>query len=105
MVGDKKSGNNRPGLNQAGEFRLYNQTYITISALKDITIQKVAFTAGKVSKKSLGKLAVTSGISNTAVTAVDDTYAVTDNTITIANSLTTSSQLAIKEFVVYYTIG
>lgn len=105
VVGDKKSGNNRPGLNQAGEFRLYNQTYITISALKDITIQKVAFTAGKVSKKSLGKLAVTSGISNTAVTAVDDTYAVTDNTITIANSLTTSSQLAIKEFVVYYTIG
>lgn len=108
VVGNKKSGSNTPGYNKDGTIRLYNNTYITISALKGINIQKVEI-QWKIGKGS-PILTATTGIAPEGsdpkvVEATDNAYTVADNTITFANTQTTSSQLWISEFVVYYTVA
>ena len=94
--------------NKDGTIRLYSGTYITISALKGINIQKVEIQWKK--GKNSPILTVTTGIAPEGsdpevVEATDNAYTVADNTITFANTQTTSSQLWISEFVVYYTVA
>lgn len=108
VVGNKKSGSNTPGYNKDGTIRLYNNTYITISALKGINIQKVEI-QWKIGKGS-PILTATTGIAPEGsdpkvVEATDNAYTVADNTITFANTQTETSQIWISEFVVYYTVA
>ena len=104
VVGSKGSANNYPGLNTAGDIRLYynasGSNTITVESLEGATINtiKMTFTATSYSN-------VTVTANGSAVTPNDGEYTINSSSFVLGNGNTSSAQVRIKSIVITYTAG
>lgn len=104
VVGAKGAATNFPGLNAAGDFRLYwhkdGSNTITVESLEGVTINtiKMTFTGNNYSN-------VTVTANGSAVTPNDGVYAINSTSFVLGNGNTTNSQVRIKDLVITYTAG
>ena len=101
----KGDNSNAPGLNKAGDIRLYygdpTSNTITVTSLDEtVTISTIVITYTG-DDYSNGKILV----NDAAVTGTDGTYEINANSFTITNGNTTNVQVRIKNIVINYTTG
>ena len=102
VVGDKGASSNYPGLNKAGDIRLYwsanGGNTITVESLTGATINSIAitFTGDEYSNVSVT-------VDGNAVEAVDGAYAINASSFVLGNANTSSAQVRISEVVINYT--
>ncbi len=101
VVGAKGAANNLPGLNKAGDIRLYynvgGSNTITVSSNKYV-INSIALTF---TGDSYSNVTVT--VNGAAVSATDGKYAINNNSFVLGNGNTGNTQVRIKEVVINYT--
>ena len=102
VVGAKGTHEQFPGLNKAGDIRLYwkaeGGSTITVSSLTGATINsiKITFTG-----ETYSNISVTVG--GNAVSGTDGTYAINSTSFVLGNANTTSVQVRFTELVINYT--
>ena len=101
----KGDNSNAPGLNKAGDIRLYygdpTSNTITVTSLDEtVTISTIVITYTG-NDYSNGKILV----NDAAVTGTDGTYEINANSFTITNGNTSNVQVRIKNIVINYTTG
>lgn len=102
VIADKGAHEQFPGLNKAGDFRLYwkaeGSNTITVSSLTGATINsiKLTFTGETYSN-------VTVTVGGNAVSGTDGTYAINSSSFVLGNGNTKSAQVRITELVINYT--
>ena len=108
VVAEKGGNNNFPGLNKAGDLRLYwasaengGGNKITVSSLRGATINKIAMTFTGDSYKNVS---VTVG-ENAVQAAQDGSYAIDAESFVLGNANETNVQVRISELVITYTAG
>jgi hypothetical protein len=104
VVGDKGANSNFPGLNKAGDFRLYYSANggntITVSSLNGATINNITMTF---TGDSYGNVSVT--VEGKDVSAEDGVYAINSSSFVLGNANTSNVQVRISEVVINYTAG
>ena len=102
VVGDKGACSNMPGLNKAGDIRLYwsadGGNTITVASLKGATINSISmsFTGASYSNVSVK-------VDGNAVEATDGAYAINSSSFVLGNANTSNTQVRISEIVINYT--
>lgn len=103
VVGSKGAGSIFPGLNKAGDFRLYYNanggSTVTVTSLSGATITsiKLGFTGA-----SYSNVSVTVGESD--ITAEEDVYKINSSSFVLGNANTSNTQVRITEVVIEYTM-
>ena len=104
VTADKGAASNAPGLNKAGDIRLYWHTNggntITVSSLTGATITSIAMTFNGA---SYSNASVT--VEGNAVSGTDGNFAINSSSFTIGNGNTTNVQVRISQIVITYTAG
>lgn len=104
VTADKGGANNAPGLNKAGDFRLYwhanGGNTITVSSLTGATITSIAMTFNGA---SYSNASVT--VEGNAVSGTDGNFAINSRSFTIGNGNTSNAQVRISQIVITYTAG
>ena len=104
VVGSKGGGTNFPGLNQAGDFRLYynanGSSTVTVSSLtgKLVKTIKLTFTG-----TSYNNVSVT--VDGSKVDANEGVYTINNSSFILGNANTGNTQVRIKDVVIEYTAG
>ena len=102
VIADKGENSNFPGLNQAGDFRLYysagGSNTITVTSLTGATINSIEMTF---TGDNYSKVSVT--VNNQAVTATDGKYNINSSSFVLGNANTSNTQVRIKKVVIDYT--
>lgn len=104
VVASKGAASNAPGLNKAGDFRLYwhadGGNTITVSSLTNATISNIAitFTGAEYSNVSVTA-------NGAAVTGTDGNYAINSTSFILGNANTSSAQVRISQIVITYAGG
>ena len=106
VVGDKGKGSNFPGLNKAGQIRLYynasGSSSVTVSSLTGATINSITVTYG-----NSNYVATVSADGKTIEDTNDENatgeYAINSTSFTITNGYTESKQVYILSVVIKYT--
>ena len=102
VIGDKGANNNMPGLNKAGDFRIYwsaeGGNTVTVSSLTGATINSIAmtFTGDNYSNVSVS-------VGGNAVEAVNGEWTINSSSFVLGNANTSNVQVRIKEVVINYT--
>lgn len=102
VVGEKGGGNNFPGLNKAGDFRLYYHanggSIITVTSLENATINSITLTfAGS----TYSNVSVKAG--GQTITGTDGVYDINASSFVLGNANTTNVQVRIKSIVINYS--
>lgn len=102
VVGEKGGGNNFPGLNKAGDFRLYYHanggSIITVTSLENATINSITLTfAGS----TYSNVSVKAG--GQTITGTDGVYDINASSFVLGNANTTNTQVRIKSIVINYS--
>ena len=104
VIGDKGANSNFPGLNKAGDFRLYYSAEggntITVSSLNGATINTIAITF---TDDSYSNVSVTAG--GNAVTGTAGVYSINSGSFVLGNANTSNVQVRISQIVITYTAG
>lgn len=105
VIAAKGDNSNAPGLNKAGDIRLYygdpTSNTITVTSLdENVTISTIVITYTG-DTYSNGKILV----NDAAVTGTNGTYEINANSFTITNGNTTNVQVRITNIVINYTTG
>ena len=104
VVGSKGSATNYPGLNTAGDFRLYynanGSNTITVESLEGATINTISITF---TGTSYSNATVTA--KGSAVTPNDGVYTINSTSFVLGNGNTSNAQVRIKSIVITYTAG
>ena len=100
VTATKNDGSNLPGLNTAGNIRLYgnasgNGNTITVSSTKKILSITISFVTGK----ETGAAVLVDGAQ---VTGVDNTFEITGNAFTLKNVNTSTTQVHINSVTIIY---
>ena len=104
VVASKGAASNAPGLNKAGDIRLYwhadGGNTITVSSLTNATISNIAitFTGAEYSNVSVTA-------NGAAVTGTDGNYAINNTSFVLGNANTTNAQVRISQIVITYAGG
>ena len=104
VVGDKGANNNMPGLNKAGDFRLYwsadGGNTVTVESLTGATINNIAitFTGDDYSNVSVS-------VNGNAVSGSDGVYTIGASKFVLGNANTSNVQVRIKNIVINYSSG
>ena len=102
VTGNKGSSNNAPGLNAAGDFRLYynanGSNTITVSSLTGATINSISITF---TANSYSNVSVT--VDGTDVTGQDGAWDINSSSFVLGNANTSNTQVRIKSIVINYT--
>ena len=104
MVGAKGSANNFPGLNQAGDLRLYYHANggntVTVTSLTGVLIKtiKLTFTGDTYSKVSVT-------VDDNKVDADEGVYRINSTSFVLGNANTSNVQVRIKDIVIEFTTG
>ena len=104
VVGDKGANNNMPGLNKAGDFRLYwsadGGNTVTVESLTGATINNIAitFTGDDYSNVSVR-------VNGNAVSGSDGVYTIGASKFVLGNANTSNVQVRIKNIVINYSSG
>jgi hypothetical protein len=104
VVASKGAASNAPGLNKAGDIRLYwhadGGNTITVSSLTNATISNIAitFTGAEYSNVSVTA-------NGAAVTGTDGNYAINSTSFILGNANTSSAQVRISQIVITYAGG
>ena len=103
VTADKGAGSIAPGLNKAGDFRLYwhadGSNTITVSSLTEATINNISMTFNGTSYNN-----VTVTVNGNPVTADDKgVYTINSTSFVLGNGNTSNTQVRIKEVVIDYT--
>lgn len=102
VVGEKGGGNNFPGLNKAGDFRLYYHanggSIITVTSLENATINSITLTfAGS----TYSNVSVKAG--GQTITGTDGVYDINASSFVLGNANTTNVQVRIQSIVINYS--
>lgn len=102
VVGEKGGGTNFPGLNKAGDFRLYYHanggSIITVTSLENATINSITLTfAGP----TYSNVSVKAG--GQTITGTDGVYNINASSFVLGNANTTNVQVRIKSIVINYS--
>ena len=102
VVADKGGNNNFPGLNKAGDIRLYwhanGGNTITVTSLENATINSITITfAGA----SYNNVSVTAG--GSTITGTDGVYNINASSFVLGNANTSNIQVRIKTIVIDYS--
>ena len=101
VVGNKGANSNMPGLNKAGDFRLYwsanGGNTITVQSLAQQTISKIAITF---TGASYSNVSVT--VDGNAVTGTDGVFDINSTSFVLGNANTSNTQVRISEIVITY---
>ncbi|MBQ9202940.1 MAG: Ig-like domain-containing protein [Prevotella sp.] len=101
VVGDKGANSNMPGLNKAGDFRLYYSANggntITVQSLAQETINSIAITF---TGASYSNVSVT--VDGNAVTGTDGVFDINSTSFVLGNANTSNTQVRISEIVITY---
>ena len=104
VTADKGAASNAPGLNKAGDFRLYwnanGGNTITVSSLTGATITSIDMTFNGA---SYSNASVT--VEDKAVSGTHGNFAINSSSFTIGNGNTTNTQVRISQIVITYTAG
>ncbi len=100
VIGAKGSNSNYPGLNKAGDFRLYNGNTITVESLTGATINNIAITF---TDANYSNISVT--VNGNAVNGTNGTYDIGASKFVLGNANTTTAQVRIKSIVINYETG
>jgi len=104
VIGDKGANNNMPGLNKAGDFRLYYSAgggnTITVSSLNGATINTIAITF---TSDSYSNVSVTVG--GNAVNGTAGVYSINSGSFVLGNANTSNVLVRISQIVITYTAG
>lgn len=102
VTADKGGATNAPGLNKAGDFRLYYHANggntITVSSLTGATITSIAMTFNGA---TYSNASVT--VEGNAVSGTDGNFAINSSSFTIGNGNTSNTQVRISQIVITYT--
>ncbi len=104
VVASKGAASNAPGLNKAGDIRLYwhadGGNTITVSSLTNATISNIAitFTGAEYSNVSVTA-------NGAAVTGTDGNYAINSTSFILGNANTSNAQVRISQIVITYAGG
>lgn len=102
VIADKGGNSNFPGLNQAGDIRLYYHASggntITVTSLTGATINSIEMTF---TSNSYSNVSVT--VNGQAVTATDGKYTINSSSFVLGNANTSNAQVRIKTVVIDYT--
>lgn len=105
VVGEKGNNNNFPGLNKAGDIRLYwsadgGGNTLTVESLTGATINSIAieFTGEEYSNVSVS-------VGGNAVAATDGAYAINASSFVLGNANESNIQVRMKSIVITYTPG
>ena len=106
VVGYKGSNSNYPGLNKAGQVRLYyhkdGSNFITVSSLVGATINSITVTYGESNNNAIVKVG-SSVIEDTNDAAGTGQYAIKSSSFTIENGYSSNTQVWITSIVINYT--
>ena len=101
VVGDKGANSNMPGLNKAGDFRLYwsanGGNTITVQSLNQETINSIAITF---TGANYSNVSVT--VDGNAVTGTDGVFDINSTSFVLGNANTSNTQVRISEIVITY---
>jgi len=101
VVGDKGANSNFPGLNKAGDFRLYwsanGGNTITVESLAQQTINSIAITF---TGDTYSNVSVT--VDGNAVTGTNGTFDINSTSFVLGNANTSNAQVRISEIVITY---
>ena len=104
VTADKGGASTAPGLNKAGDFRLYwnanGGNTITVSSLTGATITSIDMTFNGA---SYSNASVT--VEDKAVSGTHGNFAINSSSFTIGNGNTTNTQVRISQIVITYTAG
>ena len=104
VVADKGAASNAPGLNKAGDIRLYwhadGGNTITVSSLTNATISSIAITF---TGADYSNVSVT--VDGNAVTGTDGVYNINSTSFVLGNANTASAQVRISQIVITYSGG
>ncbi len=107
VVGSKGANSNFPGLNKAGQIRLYyhkdGSNYITVSSLTGATINSITVTYGSSNNNAKVKVGSTE-IEDTNDAAATGQYAINSNSFIIENGYSANTQVYILSIVINYTL-
>lgn len=102
VVGDKGNNSNMPGLNKAGDFRLYwsadGGNTVTVSSLNGATINSIAITF---TDESYSNVSVTVG--GNTVSGSAGAYTINNTSFVLGNANTSNAQVRISQIVINYT--
>ena len=104
VVAAKGAASNAPGLNKAGDIRLYyhkdGSNTITVSSLTNATISSIAitFTGDNYSNASVT-------VNGNAVTGTDGVYEINSTSFVLGNANTSNAQVRISQIVITYAGG
>lgn len=102
VIADKGGNSNFPGLNKAGDFRLYYHASgcntITVTSLTGATINSIEMTF---TGNSYSNVSVT--VNGQAVTGTDGKYTINSSSFVLGNANTSNAQVRIKKVVIDYT--
>ena len=102
VVGEKGGGSNFPGLNKAGDFRLYYHanggSIITVTSLENATINSITITF---TGATYSNVSVTAG--GSTITGTDGVYNINASSFVLGNANTTNVQVRIKSIVIEYS--
>lgn len=104
VIAEKGKASNPPGLNKAGDIRLYwnkdgNNT-ITVSSLTNATISSIAITF---TGETYSNVSVT--VDGNAVTGADGVYSINSTSFVLGNANTSNVQVRISQIVITYSGG
>ena len=104
VVADKGAASNAPGLNKAGDIRLYWHTdggnTITVKSLTNATISSIALTF---TGDAYNNVSVTAN--GNAVTGKDGVYNINSTSFVLGNANTSNAQVRISQIVITYSGG
>ena len=104
VVADKGGNSNAPGLNKAGDIRLYyhkdGSNTITVKSLTNATINSIAITF---TDAQYSNVSVT--VDGNAVTGTDGVYEINSTSFVLSNANTENIQVRISQIVISYTGG
>jgi hypothetical protein len=104
VVASKGAASNAPGLNKAGDIRLYwnadGSNTITVSSLTNATISNIAITF---TGADYSNVSVTAN--GAAVTGTDGNYAINSTSFILGNANTSNAQVRISQIVITYAGG
>lgn len=102
VVGEKGGGTNFPGLNKAGDFRLYYHanggSIITVTSLENATINSITLTF---TGPTYSNVSVKAG--GQTITGTDGVYDINASSFVLGNANTTNVQVRIKSIVINYS--
>lgn len=104
VVADKGGNSNAPGLNKAGDIRLYyhkdGSNTITVKSLTNATINSIAITF---TDAQYSNVSVT--VDGNAVTGTDGVFEINSTSFVLSNANTENIQVRISQIVISYTGG